>query len=153
MGGEFGEECTHVCVWLSPFAVHLKQSQHCIVIPVLQYKISLKLKKKLSLSNGKGWGKKWGDGIVREFGKVMYRLLYLKWIPSRTYCTAHELCSMLCGSLDGRGVLGRMDTCICMAESLWYLPDTITTLHSNSYTPIQTNKIKKELGVPLEITC
>ena len=26
-----------------------------------------------------------------------------------------ELCSMLCGSLDERGVWGRMDTCICMA--------------------------------------
>ena len=29
MGGEFGEEWIHVGVWLSPFAVHLKPSQHC----------------------------------------------------------------------------------------------------------------------------
>ena len=29
MGGEFGEEQIHVYVWLSPFAVHLKPSQHC----------------------------------------------------------------------------------------------------------------------------
>ena len=29
-----------------------------------------------------------------------------------------ELCSMSRGSLDGRGVWGRMDTCLCMAESL-----------------------------------
>ena len=29
MGGEFGEEWIHVYVWLSPFAVHLKLSQHC----------------------------------------------------------------------------------------------------------------------------
>ena len=29
MGGEFGGECIHVYVWLSPFAVHLKLSQHC----------------------------------------------------------------------------------------------------------------------------
>ena len=29
-----------------------------------------------------------------------------------------ELCSVLCGSLDGRGVSGRTDTCVCMAESL-----------------------------------
>ena len=28
-----------------------------------------------------------------------------------------ELCSMSCGSLDGRGVWGRMDPCMCMAES------------------------------------
>ena len=39
-----------------------------------------------------------------------------------------ELCSMLCGSLDGRGVWGRMHTCICMAESLLCSPKTITTL-------------------------
>ena len=39
-----------------------------------------------------------------------------------------ELCSMLCGSLDGRGVRGRMDTHVCMAEFLCCLPETITTL-------------------------
>ena len=27
MGGEFGEEWIRVCVWLSPFAIHLKLSQ------------------------------------------------------------------------------------------------------------------------------
>ena len=27
--GEFGGECVHVYVWLSPFTVHLKPSQHC----------------------------------------------------------------------------------------------------------------------------
>ena len=35
---------------------------------------------------------------------------------------------MLCGSLDGRGVWGRMDTCKCMAESLCCPPETTTTL-------------------------
>ena len=35
---------------------------------------------------------------------------------------------MLCASLDGRGVWGRMDTCICMAESLCSSPKTITIL-------------------------
>ena len=39
-----------------------------------------------------------------------------------------ELCSVLCGSLDGRGVWGRMDTHICMAESLCCVPETITVL-------------------------
>ena len=29
MGGEFWGEWIHVCVWLSPFAVHLRLSQHC----------------------------------------------------------------------------------------------------------------------------
>ena len=36
-----------------------------------------------------------------------------------------ELCSVLCGSLDGRGVWRRRDTCTCMAESLCCLPETI----------------------------
>ena len=39
-----------------------------------------------------------------------------------------ELCSILYSSLNGRGVWGRMDTCICMAESLYCSPETITTL-------------------------
>ena len=52
-----------------------------------------------------------------------------------------ELCSMLCGSLDGRGVWGRMDTCICMAESLHCSPETITTLLIG-YTLIQNKKLK-----------
>ena len=39
-----------------------------------------------------------------------------------------ELCSMLCGSPDGKGVWRRMDTCICMAETLHCSPETITKL-------------------------
>ena len=49
------------------------------------------------------------------------------------------LCSVLCGSLDGRGVWGRMDTCIYMAESLCSPPETITTLLID-YIPIQNKK-------------
>ena len=32
-----------------------------------------------------------------------------------------ELCSMLCGSLYGTGVWGRMDTCVCMSPFAVYL--------------------------------
>ena len=32
IGGEFGGEWIHVFVWLSPFAIHLKPSQHCLLI-------------------------------------------------------------------------------------------------------------------------
>ena len=39
-----------------------------------------------------------------------------------------ELCSMLCGSLDGRAVWGRLDTCMCMAESLRCSPETVPAL-------------------------
>ena len=46
-----------------------------------------------------------------------------------------ELCWTLCGSLDGRGVWGRMDIRICMPEALHCSPEAITTL-SIGYTPI-----------------
>ena len=52
-----------------------------------------------------------------------------------------ELCSMLCGGLDGRGLWGRMDTCMCMAESFCCSCDAITTLLTG-YTPTQNKKFK-----------
>ena len=54
-----------------------------------------------------------------------------------------ELCSVLCGSLDDRGVWGRMDTCICMAESFRCSPETVTTLLISS-TPIQNKEFKNK---------
>ena len=51
-----------------------------------------------------------------------------------------ELCSTLCGSLDGMGVWRRMDTCVRVTESLGCSPETITTLLTG-YTPIQYKKI------------
>ena len=38
--------------------------------------------------------------------------------PARTYCIDRELCSVLCRRLDRRGVWGKRDTCVCMAEPL-----------------------------------
>ena len=52
-----------------------------------------------------------------------------------------ELCSVLCGSLDGRKVWGRMDTCISMAEPPYCSPETINSVKfsrsvmSNSLRP------------------
>ena len=46
-------------------------------------------------------------------------------------------------NLDGRGVWGRMDTCICMAESLWCASEPITALLI-SYTPMQNKKFKNK---------
>ena len=48
---------------------------------------------------------------------------------------------MLGGSLDGRRICGRLNTCICVAESLCSSPETKTLLIS--YTPIQYKKLKK----------
>ena len=48
---------------------------------------------------------------------------------------------MFCGSLDGRGVWGRMDTWISGAESLHCSTETITTFLTG-YSPIQNKKLK-----------
>ena len=117
----------------------------------------------LWLPRGRGdGGKDWETGICRS--KLVYRawinkvLLYSTWkhiwypvvtaifkLHNQQGPTVQhrELCSMLCGSPDGRGLWGRMDTCICMAESLHCPPETITTL-STGYTPIQNKKFLKD---------
>ena len=60
-----------------------------------------------------------------------------------------ELCSMLCGSLNGREVWGRMDICICVTESLRCSLETITTLLTG-YIPIENKKLKKKRGVKVK---
>ena len=45
-----------------------------------------------------------------------------------------ELCSVLCNNLIGRRIWKRIDTCICITESLSCTPETNTTLLIN-YTP------------------
>ena len=63
--------------------------------------------------------------------------------PTRQH---RELYSVLCGSLKGKGVWGRKDTCICVAESLCCPPETITTLLI-SYTPIQNKNLIYKMGI------
>ena len=46
-----------------------------------------------------------------------------------------ELCSVLCDSLDGSEVWGRMDVCIFTVESLCCSPETVTTLFVNWLYP------------------
>ena len=74
--------------------------------------------------------------------KIIHKLfLKIKWVNNKDLTTEHrELCSLWCGSLDGRGVWGRMGTWICMAESLHCPPETTTVLLS--YTSIQNKKLK-----------
>ena len=69
----------------------------------------------------------WGEGIVREFGKV--RLGLEKRITDKDVLyTAWNSAQPPCASLDGRGFVGRMDTYIGMVELLCCPPETITTL-------------------------
>ena len=75
-----------------------------------------------------------GEVIVRDFGIVTYTMLHLKWISSKDLLSSTWNSAVLCGSLDGKRFGGRMNTCICMAESLRCSPQTTTTLLI-SYTP------------------
>ena len=55
-----------------------------------------------------------------------------------------ELCSMLCANLDGSGVWGKMNICICMAESLCCSPETTNCLSTIlQYKNLVLKKIKK----------
>ena len=54
-----------------------------------------------------------------------------------------KLSSVLCGNLDEKGVWGRMDACIYMAEFLFYSSEFITTLLI-VYTPMQKEKLKEK---------
>ena len=90
--------------------------------------------------SGTGRGRKRGrDSEGVWDGHVHAALFKTDNRPTRTY---RELCSMLRHSLDGRGVWGRMDTCVCMAESLRCPPESITTLFI-SYTPYKIESKKK----------
>ena len=73
-------------------------------------------------------------GIVRKFAMDIHTQLYLKWTTNKDLLcsTGH---SAQCYVAAWRGGEGRMDTWICMAESLCCSLDTITTLLI-SYTPI-----------------
>ena len=80
--------------------------------------------------------------IINCENHMQKQLLYIKMDNQPpTVCVQHkELCSILCGSLDERGVCGRMDACVCMAESLCSSPGTITTWLIG-YTPIQNMRV------------
>ena len=61
------------------------------------------------------------------------------WLRKSGYCLEKGIRSMLHGSLDGRGVWGTMDMCICIAESFCCPPEIIIVLLTGC-TPIQSLK-------------
>ena len=53
---------------------------------------------------------------------------------------------MLHGSLDGRGVWGRIDMCICVAETLSIHLKLSQHRLLIGFTPVQNKKLKKKLS-------
>ena len=80
------------------------------------------------MREGTGKGGRWGKGKQEADGdreglsdtKNTCHCGGLPWSLSgeESACNVGELCSMVCGSQGGRGVWGRTDTCVYMAESL-----------------------------------
>ena len=81
--------------------------------------------------------------MVREFGMDRYTLLHLKWITNKDllYSTGNSAQCHVAAWMGG-GARGRMDTCICVAESLRCSPEATTTSFI-SYAPIQNKFILK----------
>ena len=71
------------------------------------------------------WVKAWS--ICFSLSDLFHLALYLLG-PSVLLQTARWNCPVLCGSLEGRGVWGEMNTYTYMVESLHCSPDTVTTL-------------------------
>ena len=69
-------------------------------------------------------------------------LIYIKKKKSRA--SHRELCSVLSGSPDGRGVWGRLDTCAHVAEFLCCPPETnsVNWLHSSTKYTFLKNSFK-----------
>ena len=88
----------------------------------------------LRLPGGKEWGRD------REFWVDVYTLLYLKWMTNKflPYSTGNSGQWYVAAWMGGE-FGGRMDTGICMAESLCCLPETITTVLIG-YTKYNQNK-------------
>ena len=70
-----------------------------------------------------------------------YTLLYLKWITNRDPWYSTRNCA------QWQPGWGRMDTCICMGETLHCSCETTTTLLIG-YTPTQNKVLKKKIASP-----
>ena len=88
-----------------------------------------------------------GKGIVRDLEMDMYTLLYLKWVTNKDLLYSTWNSAQYYVAAGWEGVWGRMETCICMAESLCCSPETITILLI-SYTLIQEKSSKQ-----IKISC
>ena len=71
----------------------------------------------------------WGEEIEKEFGTDMDTLLYLKRITNMDllYSPGNSPQCYMAAWMGGE-FGGKMDTCICMTESLHFSPETITKL-------------------------
>ena len=81
-------------------------------------------------------GERWeGEGINWEFGIDVHTTIFKINNQQGPTVQHKERCSIFCNKLNGKRIGERIDTCICITESLCCTPETNTTLLIN-YTPI-----------------
>ena len=73
------------------------------------FKDKSKLSNEIMAAGGRGRGERYSWGVWDEHIHTAMFKMYNQQGPSVQYM---EFCSVLCGGLDGRGVWGRMDTCV-----------------------------------------
>ena len=93
------------------------------------------------LENDDCRGKNMGKGWLESLGSTCTHAVFKMDNQQGPTVQHREICSMLCGSLDRRGVSG-LDTCIYMAESLCCPSEVITTLFI-SYIQYKIKSLKK----------
>ena len=89
------------------------------------------LENKLMVARGKDGGRVWDRHVHTTIFKM-----HNQQAPTIQY---RELFSMLCGSLDGRGVWGRMDVCVWLSPFAVHLK-----LSKHYYLDVVQNKIKSK---------
>ena len=88
--------------------------------------------------------------------QIIIRLLSIIYL-SPLFITLNYFGYVLCGSIDGRGVWGRVDMCICMAESFHCPPETVHNIvnllflntHTHTHTtvlPVQGVSVQTLVG-------
>ena len=82
-----------------------------------------------------------GEGRVREWGKVMYTLLYSKWITSKDLLYGTWKSAQCHVAAQMGGGLGEGWIHVCLAESL-HCPAESTTTWSTGCIPVQNQMLK-----------
>ena len=106
------------------------------------------LENKLMIAEGKDRGKEWSGSLGwtcthcyikmdNQQGSTL-KHMELHSVPDGNWLSVPD-------SLDGRGIWGRMDTRICMAESLRCSPEIIMTLLVNRLYPITKSKVSLKI--------
>ena len=101
--------------------------------PAVQHRELCSILKNLMVTGGKDGGRD-SQGVWDGHGHTAEFNMENQQGPAGQH---RELCSISCGSRDGRGVWGRMDTCVWMAQSLCCPPEALTTLLIGSVVVIQ----------------